>query len=579
MVARIHRNRRIILGLLAVLVLVAAGTTAAGALSAGGGARYRTATAVMGSVDQELSGVGTVSAVNRISLTFPVSGTIASIPVTVGTKVSAGEVLAQLSPTELDQAVNTAEANLASAQQTLASDQASQTESTATESAQVITNDAESADSAGTIVLTASVAPRPSGNAPGDNAPGGTAPASGNLNQLIAQITAGQQAVVAAQQKLDQDLAAAESALATCQNALSSGTSGAPPAIPTASSPTATSTSASASATVSAAASTPAAGAGDATCLAAIKAAPSQADADQDEQARGAAEQKLDAAVNALEAAAKKAASSSGKSSAGASSGAGRSTGTGSGASKSSPRSSGGGSSTGGNSAGSGFSSGGSRTSTGPASAAQVAADQAQIDAAQAQLVVAQQNRKAAVLTSPLDGTVAAVSMTVGKSAGSASSITVIGTGQSQVSTTVGLADIDKVKVGDQASIKVDGISANLTGKVSLIGLMNTTSGSSTAYPVTILLDPTSQKLYDGSGAATQIRIASVDNVLTVPSSAVRSIGQLDTVSVLTNGKPVTARVTIGAVGTDRTQILSGLKAGQQVVLANLAEKLPTSSS
>ena len=45
---------------------------------------------------------------------------------------------------------------------------------------------------------------------------------------------------------------------------------------------------------------------------------------------------------------------------------------------------------------------------------------------------------------------------------------------------------------------------------------------------------------------------------------------------MLNNGKPVQTRVTVGAVGSERTQILSGLSAGQQVVLADLAEPLPT---
>lgn len=39
----------------------------------------------------------------------------------------------------------------------------------------------------------------------------------------------------------------------------------------------------------------------------------------------------------------------------------------------------------------------------------------------------------------------------------------------------------------------------------------------------------------------------------------------------------VPTRVTVGAVGSERTQISSGLKAGEQVVLADLAEPLPTS--
>jgi hypothetical protein len=37
--------------------------------------------------------------------------------------------------------------------------------------------------------------------------------------------------------------------------------------------------------------------------------------------------------------------------------------------------------------------------------------------------------------------------------------------------------------------------------------------------------------------------------------------------------------VTVGAIGTEVTQILSGLQAGQSVMLADLTESLPTSTA
>jgi hypothetical protein len=134
------------------------------------------------------------------------------------------------------------------------------------------------------------------------------------------------------------------------------------------------------------------------------------------------------------------------------------------------------------------------------------------------------------------------------------------------------------VKVGDRASVRVDGIS-ELAGTVSAIGIHNTTTGSSTSYPVTIVLAPTSTHLYDGSGASVQIAVTSVTNVLTVPNSAVRALGQLSTVTLLSKGKPVPTRITVGAVGTDRTQVTSSLSAGTQVVLPNLTAALPSGTS
>ena len=191
---------------------------------------------------------------------------------------------------------------------------------------------------------------------------------------------------------------------------------------------------------------------------------------------------------------------------------------------------------------------------------------------------MAQQNATQATLTSPISGTVAQVGLTIGSSAGS-SGITVIGSGNREVSTTVSLTDIDRVKIGDSAAVIVDGVTAPLSGKVSAIGILNTTTGSSTSYPVTVLLDPTTAKLYDGLGASVAITTSSVSNVLTVPSSAVHTVGQLHVVSVLKGGTESTVRVNIGAIGPDRTQITSGLVEGQRVVLADLDEPTPTNSA
>jgi len=67
--------------------------------------------------------------------------------------------------------------------------------------------------------------------------------------------------------------------------------------------------------------------------------------------------------------------------------------------------------------------------------------------------------------------------------------------------------------------------------------------------------------------------------VLTVPSSAVHPLGTESFVYVLKGGQEVEQTVGVGAVGTTLTQITSGLKSGQQVVLANLSIPLSTGTS
>jgi trimeric autotransporter adhesin len=66
----------------------------------------------------------------------------------------------------------------------------------------------------------------------------------------------------------------------------------------------------------------------------------------------------------------------------------------------------------------------------------------------------------AARLTSPLAGTVADVGLQPSQAVGASSTtsaVTVLGGGQQQVVASVALTDIDSVKVGDAASMAVDG--------------------------------------------------------------------------------------------------------------------------
>jgi trimeric autotransporter adhesin len=561
------RRRGLLASIIAVLVLAGVGLTAGRAVAGSSGPHYRLATATVGTVAQTLTGVGTVSAVNRATVSFPVAGTVAAVPVAVGSKVEAGQLLATLDASSLSQQLAAAESALAGAQQTLAADETSQT-ATATTAALRTGPAGEQTATLAAVRLASPVA----ANTPGPRSGGSS------LTALAARVSAAQHAVLAAQQALDADLTAAERALAGCQDALQPTSTPTASASPTGSASPTASASATASASPTATASATGGSDDGATqCLAAIGQAPDQTAVATDEQARGNAERALDTAIAELVAAAKNATNgttggSSGSSTRGGSTGGGSNRTAGSGSSGSGSGS--------GNSAGPGSGFSGSNRSSGPASAEQLAADQARIDADQAELAVARQDLAAATLTSPLAGTVAAVSLTAGKSVGASSTsanVTVIGAGAEQLSTTVGLADIDSVHAGDPATVRVDGIGTPLTGRVSLIGILNTTSGSSTSYPVTIVLEPTSARLYDGSGASVQIQVAAVSGVLTVPSSAVHAFGQLHTVEVLTNGKPVQTRVTVGAVGSERTQISAGLKAGQQVVLADLDEPLPTS--
>ena len=105
-------------------------------------------------------------------------------------------------------------------------------------------------------------------------------------------------------------------------------------------------------------------------------------------------------------------------------------------------------------------------------------------------------------------------------------------------------------------------------------------SGSNTVYPVVIGLNGSPDGLRSGGDAAVTITLNHTSDVLAVPTSAVRSAGggAFHIVTVVSGSKTSIAPVQVGAVGADLTEIKSGLQEGQQVMVANLNQPLPSNT-
>jgi HlyD family secretion protein len=530
--SRRRLRRRAAVGVGAVAV-VAVGGGVAWAMTGSSGTQYRLATVTRATVHQTVDTTGTVSSVSSATLRFPVAGQVATVDVTIGQTVTGGQRVATLATTALQQQVEAAQASAAQARQSLAGDEASQTSTSST-------------SGTGSTGATAAPTARPTSSTSSARAQDAVRSAQQQL--LADQHTADLDADVAA---AGQDVSAETAA---CGPLLAATTTPATATSTPTATPTATTTPTTPTATPTTSSSSTPSSPTLQSCqqaIATVQQAQQRAQADIDRLAGD--EAALDRAVTALlrtlvtaptaPAAASPAASSASSA---------RSASTPSG-------------------------------SNHVASAADLAADQARIDAADAQVTLAQQNLAQATLSSPIDGTVAAVSMAAGQqvNAGSTTAtITVLGHGQKAVTTTVGLADVDLVKRGQAVQVTVDGSSSPLTGHVSQIGFLNTsgTSGSTTTYPVTILLDG-SPALFDGAGAAVSIDVGTASDVLTVPASALHRVGSAVTVSRYRDGVVTTQRVTLGLQGVDRAEVTSGLAAGDQVVLADVTAPVPTNTA
>lgn len=115
-----HRWRSRLIGLAALVALVAVGAYALWAMVLAGGSstaeETQTATVERGSIVTTLSITGVAAAQSTANLSFSQPGTVSVVNVTLGQEVKQGDVLAEIDSDALERAVTTAEVNLASAQ-------------------------------------------------------------------------------------------------------------------------------------------------------------------------------------------------------------------------------------------------------------------------------------------------------------------------------------------------------------------------------------------------------------------------------------------------------------------------------
>jgi membrane fusion protein, macrolide-specific efflux system len=265
--------------------------------------------------------------------------------------------------------------------------------------------------------------------------------------------------------------------------------------------------------------------------------------------------------------------------------------------------------------------SGSSTTSSSTASASSIATAQAAVDTAQANVNTAQTALNNTKLYAPISGTVASVASlstgdsvsagstggTSGASAGSTSSSTtgsststagslgssssgstgttssstssspfvqIVNTSTMTMTVSFSESDINKLKVGQAATVTPDALSGvQLGAHVTSISPVGTTSNNVVSYQATLTLDQNDSSVKPGMSATASVITGQAQGV-NVPNAAVTGSGSLGTVTVMRNGKQTTQQVVVGLRGNSRTQIVSGLGAGDQVVIKTVLPPL-----
>lgn len=212
---------------------------------------------------------------------------------------------------------------------------------------------------------------------------------------------------------------------------------------------------------------------------------------------------------------------------------------------------------------------------------AQLAADQAPplqasideakaaVTEAQSQVDLDQSEIAEMTVASPVAGTVVVDDVTPGVnvSVGEAA-FQVQQSGNLQVLAPVNEIDIAKIRLGETAQTTLDALPGQtFDGKVVQVAPTGTSSSGVSTYNVLVSL-PADPHLQSGMAASVVIFVAQDQNVLRVPTAAVRGSGARGLVLALVGGRPRPQRVGVGAGNAQWTEITSGLHLGEKIVAA-----------
>ncbi len=137
--------------------------------------------------------------------------------------------------------------------------------------------------------------------------------------------------------------------------------------------------------------------------------------------------------------------------------------------------------------------------------------------------------------------------------------------------------DIQRVALGQEVQLKIEGVARPVAGKVARIN-PSTQSGSRSII-VYVEIDNPQGMLRAGMFGEAQLTLVRHDAVLTVPVSAVQAVNGQSVVYAVESGVLRQVPVTLGITGDDgqggAVEIASGLRAGAQVLRNNLGNLVP----
>lgn len=203
---------------------------------------------------------------------------------------------------------------------------------------------------------------------------------------------------------------------------------------------------------------------------------------------------------------------------------------------------------------------------------------EAAVDVARAGVVAAEAALADTVLTSPIDGRIASIDLTVGDPVAAGTSVvTVLPDAPFQIVAEFSEADALKLAPGQPAVVSFDALpGTTATGTVSSIATLPTetvgstgvvSSGGVTTYSATITLDDSPDGAREGMSVSVVVTTQQVDDVVWAPTAAITTVGGRSTVTIRDGEVDTVVEVTTGLAGDSGTEITSGVREGDLLVI------------
>ena len=213
------------------------------------------------------------------------------------------------------------------------------------------------------------------------------------------------------------------------------------------------------------------------------------------------------------------------------------------------------------------------QTRGGPGTTNDISLSRLKVDAARIRLALARMNRRLLTVRAPSSGTVTGLLTTLGAPVDTTTPIaTVADLGRLAVSVDLSEFDVAQVRRGLKAEVSVDALGGRtFPGVVLFAAPTGSDSGGVVTFPIRVGLSRTAG-LRPGMNVSVRILVAQRSDVLQVPLEAVSREEDEPTVTILTeSGEETTRPVEVGLANNEAIQIVEGLRAGERVVLPEVA--------